>query len=291
MENNIFTNKKGLFAGFTFAFLIIFYVIINFLFGFLINYFLKPNTAFYQSAYLLVSTFSLVVVMLVAKRLKREKFSSFFSVRKFSPIFLIFSLLLSFGMLFGLGFLNELFTNLISKLGIKVQGASLTINSIGEYFLFLFTVCVFPAVLEEFLFRGILLSNLKGAGRVFAVFISALCFSLYHLNLSQLIYQFIYGLFLGFLTLLVKSVIPAIISHFINNFVILTCTYLNANIDLKNPIFIVLGLIALIFVGLFIGLKLKKQKSERTFKKGEFFIPFGIVGLLASSVVIVLGVI
>jgi len=54
-------------------------------------------------------------------------------------------------------------------------------------------------LLEEFFFRGVLYQRLKEIGSpVFAAFLSALLFGLFHGNLSQGIYGFFMGLFLAY---------------------------------------------------------------------------------------------
>lgn len=69
-------------------------------------------------------------------------------------------------------------------------------------------------ILEEYTFRGVILPL---AGQYYpaivAVFISALCFSLYHLSGFQLAATFIWGLALGAMFLRTQSLLPPIIAH------------------------------------------------------------------------------
>ncbi len=77
---------------------------------------------------------------------------------------------------------------------------------------------VVPALCEELLFRGVLLRALsRRFDAAVAVLVSALAFSLYHLNLAQLAPSFVLGLALGAVSLRARSIIPAMLIHAINN--------------------------------------------------------------------------
>jgi membrane protease YdiL (CAAX protease family) len=86
-------------------------------------------------------------------------------------------------------------------------------------------ICVLPAVFEELIFRGFILNGLKVFGDRTAILISALLFSLYHMNPSQTLYQFIVGALFAFIAVSAKSIIPTIIAHFLNNFIIVVNYY------------------------------------------------------------------
>ena len=73
-----------------------------------------------------------------------------------------------------------------------------------------------PAVLEEMLFRYIPL-NLISENKRFAIIISSILFAFAHMNLFSIPYALFAGLALGSVTLLTKSILPAILIHFINN--------------------------------------------------------------------------
>jgi sodium transport system permease protein len=97
-------------------------------------------------------------------------------------------------------------------------------------------IAVMPAICEELLFRGWLLSALAGPeaeagpgwlrgvstgglrGRaVAAVVVQAACFAAFHLLPERMPQTFVLGLVLGMLTLATRSLLPAIIGHFAHN--------------------------------------------------------------------------
>lgn len=88
-------------------------------------------------------------------------------------------------------------------------------------------VAVIAPVVEELIFRGLLLNGFRRNYNGFvAVFMSALLFSLFHLNPWQMPATFILGLLLGWLMLRTNNILVAIIGHSINNaWVLITVTY------------------------------------------------------------------
>ncbi len=88
-------------------------------------------------------------------------------------------------------------------------------------------VVVMAPVIEELIFRGIILNGLRKNYPSFtAVFMSALLFSLFHLNPWQMPATFVLGMLLGWLVIRTRNILLAILGHAINNLmVLLTVTY------------------------------------------------------------------
>lgn len=91
--------------------------------------------------------------------------------------------------------------------------------SIGNFFFQILIVAIMPAFCEEFLHRGIVLQGIKHMGFKRAIFISSLLFGLLHFNVGQVAYAFVIGLVLGFVAVVSKNILPAMIIHFVNNFI------------------------------------------------------------------------
>lgn len=81
-----------------------------------------------------------------------------------------------------------------------------------------FQMAILPALLEEILFRGIILERflMRYTART-AVLLSALLFGIMHLNPSQILAGFIAGCFLGFVYIRTRSIKYCILIHFVNN--------------------------------------------------------------------------
>jgi len=77
---------------------------------------------------------------------------------------------------------------------------------------------IIPAIFEELMFRGVILSSLRKYGDMFAILISSVLFALFHGNLAQMVSTFIGGLAYGFIAVKSNSLIIPMIVHFTNNF-------------------------------------------------------------------------
>ncbi len=77
---------------------------------------------------------------------------------------------------------------------------------------------ILPGFCEEFFNRGGLLTVIKGSFPFYtAVAIMGLEFGLFHQNITQVFYTALFGAFMAFLCIKLKSVYPAMIIHFVNN--------------------------------------------------------------------------
>ncbi len=93
--------------------------------------------------------------------------------------------------------------------------------------LIVITVCVVPALAEEFAFRGIVLGLLRNVSEPFAVVVSALLFGLMHGNLSQIPSAFLMGILMGYAVVATNSIWPACVIHFLSNGISVATTYLS----------------------------------------------------------------
>ncbi len=114
---------------------------------------------------------------------------------------------------------------------------------------------IVPAVTEEFLFRGVLLSSLRRYGDGFSVFITALLFGLMHGNLIQIPFAFIIGLVLGYATVYTNSMLPAILIHCFNNsFSVISSVLSDINFNLESvALFVNIAIIAFVTTTMTIG--------------------------------------
>ncbi|WP_411677873.1 lysostaphin resistance A-like protein [Caproicibacter sp.] len=83
--------------------------------------------------------------------------------------------------------------------------------------LYVLSIAVIPPIVEEMMFRGMILQGLRRFGNGFAVFASAALFGLYHGNLAQSVFAFLCGLVLGFVVIRTNSLLPSILIHALNN--------------------------------------------------------------------------
>lgn len=81
---------------------------------------------------------------------------------------------------------------------------------------FAITAILVP-IMEEFAFRGVLLTRLERHGEVFALVGSALIFSLAHMDATTVIFAFLAGLVFGFLYMRTRNLWVSICLHALNN--------------------------------------------------------------------------
>lgn len=89
----------------------------------------------------------------------------------------------------------------------------------GNIFALVFSLAILTPIVEELLFRGIILSAFKAYfGEKAAIVLSALVFGIMHWNPIQSTYAFLLGLVLAYIYLKTQSIYSAIIFHMIFNF-------------------------------------------------------------------------
>ena len=125
--------------------------------------------------------------------------------------------------LMGLGgtCLASLLGDILSKLMVK---SAESLNSLNEQisdfgFVEAFVlIVVAPAVCEEFLFRGYILTAFRGKYRVInAILVSSAIFGLYHMSLIRFFGTFVLGVLNCYVVVKTGSIFPAMLMHFLNN--------------------------------------------------------------------------
>ncbi len=116
---------------------------------------------------------------------------------------------------------SSVFNGIIQALGYRSSsGGSTQDYSLISFFVNILCVAILPALCEEFIHRGLLMRGLFNSISVkHALIISSICFGLMHLNIVQVFYASILGLLIGFVSIVGKSIWPAVIIHFVNNFI------------------------------------------------------------------------
>jgi membrane protease YdiL (CAAX protease family) len=167
----------------------------------------------------------------------------------------------------------NLFLNTLYAMGYPQGSVILPLDySAGIYFLSLLVMAVLPAFGEELLVRGMLFNGLSTRGIWFGICISALLFSLMHNNAEQTVYQFGLGVVLCLVVVLSGSIWPAVVLHFLNNFITITIDAYIPEIDtliaslgaynyLTGAISVIVGLFLLVFL-LFAFHRIGKGRSS-----------------------------
>ena len=152
------------------------------------------------------------------KKQKPQRAFSQFGVKKVSWKVVWLSVLLGAVVFFINTFVSATFNGLIELFGYEhAHGEVIESYSFGSLILNLIFTALLPGICEEIAHRGMLLRSFSPLGPWKAILISSLLFGLLHLNVEQFFYATIIGIFLGVLTMMSNSIVPAMIVHFMNN--------------------------------------------------------------------------
>lgn len=154
--------------------------------------------------------------------------------------------------------------SLLIHWGIKLNGLSYELTT-PNYFLSLISLVIAPAICEELLFRGIILSGLRKHGKTFSIVISAIMFCLFHMSIGQTVYPLLMGLLLGVIMYYTENIYYCIALHMTNNFLSLTLSYFKVNLIFNHWSYILLAVaLFLMFVACLIVAIIKtKSKAEK----------------------------
>ncbi len=101
-------------------------------------------------------------------------------------------------------------------------------DSIGQLMLGLVVVAIIPGIGEEFVFRGLVQNHVYGISRNIhvAIWVSALLFSLFHMQFYGLVPRMLLGALFGYLYYFSGNIIYPMVAHFFNNGFTLVLLYL-----------------------------------------------------------------
>ncbi len=174
---------------------------------------------------LLVPELAILLLPLVFIRVKRLNFRATLKIESisFTTGWLTFFIaLIAFIVLGGLNdLLSPLFKSYEEMTIRMVQQLIKAAES--NIIIFLIGVTIVPAICEEVLFRGFILSGLQAEhGKTKAVVFSGLLFGLLHFIPNQIVLMSLFGMLLGFLTLQTGSILVPMLLHFVNNVLAVT---------------------------------------------------------------------
>lgn len=219
----------------------------------------------------LINLIGIGVVGMIFILLKKDSTSSQLPFKKVEKGTLFPLITIGFSVCMVANLMTNLYLGSTKSLGfdLSFSGSESSLNTTAEIIIYLLSVAVVPAVSEEILFRGAILSTLRKYGDGTAVFVSALIFGLFHGNMVQIPFAFIVGLVFGWTVVYTNSMLPAILIHFINNSFSVILAILEANMDvlgLSTEIsnFGTTAVVAIMAV-LSIFFAMKLSRKDRTF--------------------------
>lgn len=169
--------------------------------------------------------------------------------------------------IFGFSFLTQISDEFLTYIGFKLETSILPLDNAGWLVLNIILLAAVPAVLEELVFRGIILNAFrKKTGDVASIFISAALFSLMHCSPQQTVFTFVFGIVLAFVVVKTGSVVSSMIIHFLNNAIAVIFMYAKFDIALSLPtwamVLIAIAATAAIFAAVYFLGKLFKNTDK-----------------------------
>lgn len=294
---NTVTEKKlnSQTGGLAFSVNVVLYFAVTLLFAMCVFLFgIDTSSDLYLYLAYLVSPVAICITAVVISKWRGVGIGDMFKLGC-SPKYYLVGLLLIFGLMFSLGWINSVTVEFFKLFGYVERPAESYLPDLsgGKVVLALVVMAVVPAVAEETLFRGIILNCTKqNVGGVASVLIVGFCFSLFHGSPEQTVYQFICGCLFALLVLRSGSTLPAIFIHFINNAFIVVAYAVGwvteeGNLAIsENANILLFALSAVSLVAAVVLLCLDKNKLRQSEKGGvkNFFL-YASVGVAIMALV------
>jgi membrane protease YdiL (CAAX protease family) len=135
----------------------------------------------------------------------------------------------------------------------------------------LFTSVLLPAFSEELLLRGLVQGEYEKYGSTIGVLLTALIFALFHTNPAHIPSLFVAGVCYGVLTLMFRSVWPAVFAHAVNNAVAVLVAQKGEFIRylMQDELFIIIAVLVCFLILIFTLKMLETAVSEQLGKGGR----------------------
>ena len=192
----------------------------------------------YSAVYIVGGGIAVLVFYLVRSKETGLRLGQVFQKPRQSAGWIIKWFVIIWGMTYVVNYFTSIFTMLMQLLHIELQAPQIRFNTDPfGIFVSVFSIAILAPVFEELIFRSAVYRNAEVMGQGFAIIASALLFGLMHQNYAQVFYTFVMGMGMAFLVAKTRSVIPAMLFHFLlNGYAVLTGTLLNeiSGIDINN---------------------------------------------------------
>ncbi len=135
---------------------------------------------------------------------------------------------LSFVLIFGLNFLPAIFLTAMQELGYVMQEVPFPdTTTLFGFIAGVVCICIVPAIVEESIFRGVILRSFSQKSAWKGILISSALFALMHGSAQQTVYQFVVGIFLALVAIKSNSIYPSMLLHMLNNVISLLILFMS----------------------------------------------------------------
>ena len=132
-------------------------------------------------------------------------------------------------------YLTSIFLMLTEDAGVELTAPETTApDSFAGRIIYVISIAVVPALVEEFALRGVIMQPLRRYGDWFAILATSAVFAILHGNLVQAPFAFIAGIGIGYAVCITDSVWTGIVIHFCNNFYSVAVDFLINDVTDEN---------------------------------------------------------
>lgn len=184
------------------------------------NYFQLNYDSLIENSYMLMDSISCILILPIYIYIYRSKIDKDYMTGKIS-------ILKATIMALGCGGISTIWMMILGQLAELSPNINDMFNDFGDswdemlntnYIWILLSVVVLGPIIEELIFRGILINILKNPfGKITAVVLQAVFFGLWHRDPVQMVYTSIFGIFLGVVYLRTNKIRYPIYMHILNN--------------------------------------------------------------------------
>ena len=172
------------------------------------------------------------------------------------PSFVLPAICLALGLSVIGRFFIALLAVLFPAIGLEPSTANPYLPDAPAAFIFcVLHLTLLPALVEEFVLRGVVMQSLRRFGDGFALMVSSILFMLLHQNIIQYPHALIMGLFIGYCVLYTGSIWTGATIHLANNLSVLLLLVADKYIGISGTaslicygLFLVIALVALAFL-------------------------------------------
>jgi membrane protease YdiL (CAAX protease family) len=162
----------------------------------------------------------------------------------------------------------------------------------SNFILTLLYASLVAPIVEEIIFRKLLLNKLRRFGDVPAILLTAFAFGLFHLNLSQFFYATALGMIFAYIAVRTNTIKYTILLHIMINFIGTVVAPLSTSGNFVFGIVLVVWVMVAIALGsVFFVLNVKKIKLEKTVplvKQSDYFLNTGTILYTLMCVIMII---
>ena len=203
------------------------------------------------------------------------------------------TLFVAFGVIIPLRTIVGIFAVIVELIGGPSDLPELThVDGLGGAIVMTTVVTLMTGLIEEFAFRGILLTSLRKYGDTFAVIVSSALFGLLHRHPVSVFSAFLLGMVMGYAVIISKSMWTSVIIHTLNNLQAIAFSVTSFRTGLVFSLIVTLFMVVIGVTAIIIAIVYRgKIKEEITFKKESLLTAWDKVSSVAFAPLIIIMVV